>query len=57
MLYHPVLPNLPRDPASNPARLRNPEEWGMQYVDVEVTGTVTLIRILLFWLMTIPGNK
>jgi hypothetical protein len=36
MLYHPSLPDLPRDPARNPVRLRNPAEWEMPYEDVEV---------------------
>jgi hypothetical protein len=40
MLYHPVLPNLPKDPASNPEKYREPSEWGMDYDDVEVASTL-----------------
>jgi len=37
LLYHPVLGDLPRDPASNPQRHREPSEWGMDYENVHVT--------------------
>mmetsp|Transcript_19374 Transcript_19374/g.46551 ORF Transcript_19374/g.46551 Transcript_19374/m.46551 type:complete len:317 (-) Transcript_19374:60-1010(-) len=39
LLYHPVLPNLPRDPAGNPERYREPSEWGMEYDNVQVTAS------------------
>jgi len=41
ILYHPVIPGTERDPSANPAKYRNPQEWGMPYEDVAVSAPPT----------------
>jgi len=57
MLYHPVIPNIPRDPAGNPQNYREPSEWGIAYDNVEVVAADGVRLHCWFMRQEVPRDR